>query len=212
MLYHLGWTDPAQGLLRWEREGFASTHSVLRMMKAIWQDTGLLDDYLFERLRVGARPGQIAGWLKPSYKVRGGGFGDFDNLNSSLRKRRASRNHEHPDTASGMHLDYERHNSAPTRFATSDRADAPYFIWEDAHSAVNHSYLFTTSMIGWYRIMMDGPLADFEQTRTPVTVINEAVGTLGTFHRSPITGLAYVGDHDVHRWGNPNEGEQLLYA
>lgn len=115
-------------------------------------------------------------------------------------------------TAYGAHLNYMMHNSAPTRYARVDGADAPHLNWDDALSATNHRYLFTTSMIGWYRIMMDGPLADYEQANIPVTVINEAVGTLGTFRRSQITGLAFVDDHDVHLWGNPAKDEKLLYA
>ena len=211
MLYHLGWTDPAQGLLRWEHEGFVTSHSVLRMMKAIWQDAGLLDDYLVERFRIGSRPYQVDRWLRPDLELQTGD--NHSALHKKIKERAEIMDPEDVGgTVDGAHINYEMHNSAPTNFARVNDTDTPFFVWDDAHSITNDRYLFTTSMVGWYRIMMDGPLADYEKTNIPITVINESVGTLGTFRRSRITGLAYVGDHDVHLWGNPTKGEELLYA
>ena len=98
------------------------------------------------------------------------------------------------------------HNSGPTNFARVNDTDTPFFVWDDA---LDHERSLSLHNVnGRLGHHDDGPLADYEKTNIPITVINESVGTLGTF-AVRITGLAYVGDHDVHLWGNPTKGEEL---
>ena len=54
-------------------------------------------------------------------------------------------------------------------------------------------------MTGWFRALLDA--AD-ELANCAVDVIVASVGYLGTFRRSPVTGLWHTGTHQLHLQGN----------
>jgi len=57
--------------------------------------------------------------------------------------------------------------------------------------------------VGWYRMLTKvGPQVE----ATQVDVVVKPVGWLGTFQRSPLTGIWYSGDHDLHMVGHSSTG------
>lgn len=65
--------------------------------------------------------------------------------------------------------------------------------------AGERAVLLLERYVGWYRTLTElGP----QLGATQVDVVVKPVGWLGTFQRSPLTGIWYSGDHDLHMMGH----------
>lgn len=84
---------------------------------------------------------------------------------------------------------------------------SPFGMFEDVEAsgacsvteAGDRAVLLLERYVGWYRTLTEeGP----QLGATQVDVVVKPVGWLGTFERSPLTGIWYSGDHDLHMMGH----------
>ena len=198
LIYGFGWTRPDCGLRWWYDAGKPSNDPKLSLLRQVWDADGQLDWF--------------AAWLwvgnNRSYiRDATGGPNERRVAVDSAWLRRVERSIEDsgvdaPYGGSGgsdpLHL--TMHIDGPMR--------RPHHLVGLGDAAVPELFggtLHLDSMTGWYGVLLENrftDLFDVTQENEKVEVVVDRVGSLGTFHRSPTTGLWYSGRHSVHLAGN----------
>jgi len=197
--FALGWADPGKGLAAWFDAGRPHTGRVLT---------------LIDERYGGARPEDpdslesFAAWFEHAHSMRSEwryrleGFGSVGPL-EPLQGNRVlwqlfERFHADPvwcnawsGASDPLHLN--DHSDAPLR----DGGSNTLVTISNTRRA-----LLAENYVGWYHNLMTNAGLGELRSNEAVEVYAKPVGWLGTFRRSPVTGLWYRGTHAVHLMGS----------
>jgi hypothetical protein len=194
LVYTFGWARPDRGLKWWYDTGKPTNDPKLALLSEVWDADGQLDWF--------------AAWLWTSgnrgYLNRPIDTSDEPRVAVDAQwLRRVERSIEDSETPAPygggsdpfhltVHIDGPMQPTRPA--ANWSMPDA------DGHTAI----LSLDSMTGWYSALLEAGTRLLGSGPEPVSVevFVHPVGSLGTFRRSPATGLRYSGHHSVHLAGN----------
>lgn len=197
LVYGLGWSDPAAGLVRWDGAGRPAEPGVLALLAALWSADGGLEGFgawvdeatpflpvLHElRARVGLPRGDVVRRAPDHWQVVRDEVSDGPG--STFARWRGS---------DPLHLG--GHLSMPLG---PSRRPARMHLGSDGRSAV----LTLPTMAGWYRALLEHGTGLPPTSRSwRVQVVVPPVGHLGVFRLSRETGLWFSGRHRWHSAGN----------
>ena len=198
MVVLLGWRNPGRGLEWYLKEGRLVGDSHIGVLRTLFDGDCQL--------------GRIAAWL-----WSGGWNWNHSDLRDMTSYRRSA---ETPDTWwDGTKVRSGHDAPLPAGGGTNslhlshsldvDRAPSDPGTTLVSSPATRSASLLLDSMAGWYHeLQLHGTtLPDLGAHSWHVDVVVKPVGWLGTFRRSRVTGLWFLGRHSVHMAGQPEADE-----
>lgn len=196
LLYSFGWRRPDRGLRWWYEAGHPTGDRRLRLIAETYLADGQLGWYHAWLCRSHAN--------MISYETPSDGFDlnpddivDRDWLEEQLE---AAASADVPDPLTGggdpLHLSY--HAGGP-----NEAVEAPTELRRTGRGG-RSGILLCDSAVGWYRALDEQAmkLPSIDDHRWHIDVVIKPIGWIGTYRRSPKTGLWYVGSHRVHLRGS----------
>lgn len=199
--YSFGWRRPDRGLRWWYDEDHPTDDRRLRLIAGTYLADGQLDWY--------------AAWLwrwhenmRSYHQTVLHGLADAadDGIPIEvdrewlLSQESAAASSGIPDPLSGgtdpLHL--SSHAGGPV-----ENVDAPVQMRRSGRGS-RSGVLVCDSAVGWYRALFEeaSKLPSISDHRWRIDVVIKSIGWIGTYRRSPETGLWYVGDHRLHLRGS----------
>jgi len=198
LLYRLGWSSPARGLMRWYDDGKPTDDPTFALVSEIWDRDGHLDVYLAWLLR-----------LQPSY---------LDAANPSNAEWASTPEALSPRWAAWLRTTTDALDRSPMpHFSLTGGADNLHLTGHVGESGKRdpeagltviegetpRALFVSSSMDAWYWDLRNRATALPPGTHSwRIDVVIKPVGFLGTYRLSRSTSLPFSGRHRYHAMGN----------
>jgi hypothetical protein len=195
LVFGLGWARPDAGLLRWREMGYPQSDPILRTVLRWWGTEGVLDFLGWAQARNGF--GDIAATLGDANGVPTRTSEMFPMFPGdeeiALHRQTDEWAKVWGDGTDPHHLIPHAAIALEPGWSTFD--PQPNVL--TSHWGTGPSALTLNGYAGWYLHL----IKLFDQATQEVDVIVKPIGWLGTFTRSPESGLWHRGDPHIHNMG-----------
>lgn len=193
--FGLGWTDVAAGLARWRAQGYPPFDPVLGVVHRWWGEDGVLDVLAWAAWRDQEGYSGIPGSNLLAQRAHLRGLPKAPPAPDLFADGSVARRLANPELWALWQGDPDGNHIGFHIAVAEDDHD-----WNDETliKGMGGGALILNRYAGWYGHLCDG----FEHGTGPVDVVIRPIGHLGTFYRSPVTGLWHRTSEEIHYMGH----------